>query len=542
MQILKNEAGDIAVAVEELKKGNVVAIPTETVYGLAANALDPEAVSKIFKAKGRPSDNPLIVHIADSADMEKFAIPNEIAYKLAEKFWPGPLTMILPKRDCIPTAVTAGLDTVAIRMPEHPVAREIISQSGLPLAAPSANISGKPSPTSAQHVIDDFRENPYVAAIIDGGKCKCGVESTVLSLCGAEPCLLRPGFVTADMLRTVIPNLKIAEAVLKELPNSEKALSPGLKHKHYAPKARTVCIKGLCENALKYVKLDGNIKKTVICFNGEEAVFAGCNVIPYGKSDDFEELAENLFDALRQADALDCEKIYVRIPEIDEKSVNGVLLAVYNRLLRAASFTVIDCDSAAKGLVIGVTGQSGAGKGTLCKILENKGFFHIDTDKVWHDMIDECAPKLEAVFGKVTDENGRVDRKILGEKAFSSEENLKKLNEIAHKSIMSKVSEIMDENRSKGIFNFAVDGAALFEAGAKANCDFIIAVTADWNSRLERVKKRDGIDDKRAEARFSGQKSEEFYIQNADFTIINDDIGTLEAKIEAVLAEKCKAK
>ena len=245
---------------------------------------------------------------------------------------------------------------------------------------------------------------------------------------------------------------------------------------------------------------------------------------------------------MRQADALDCEKIYVRIPEIDEKSVNGVLLAVYNRLLRAASFTVIDCDSAAKGLVIGVTGQSGAGKGTLCKILENKGFFHIDTDKVWHDMIDDCAPKLEAVFGKVTDDNGRVDRKILGEKAFSSEENLKKLNEIAHKSIMAKVSEIMDENRSKGIFNFAVDGAALFEAGAKATCDFIIAVTADWNSRLERVKKRDGIDDKRAEARFSGQKSEEFYTQNADFTIINDDIGSLEAKIEAVLAEKCKAK
>ncbi len=535
MQILKNEIRDIEVAVEELKKGNVVAIPTETVYGLAANALSPEAVGKIFKAKGRPSDNPLIVHISEVEALEKFAVPNEIAYKLAEKFWPGPLTMILPKRDCVPVEVTAGLDTVAIRMPEHPVAREIISRSGLPLAAPSANISGRPSPTSAKHVIDDFSGNPYVSAIIDGGKCKCGVESTVLSLCGDVPCLLRPGFVTADMLREVIPDMKIAEAVLKELPNSEKALSPGLKHKHYAPKARTVCIKGLCENAVKYVDLDGNIKKTVICFNGEESKFSPCNVIPYGKHDDFEELAENLFDALRQADKLDSEKIYVRIPEIDEKTVNGVLLAVYNRLLRAASFTVIDCDSAAKGLVVGVTGQSGAGKGTVCKILEKKGFLHIDTDKVWHNMIDSCAAKLEAVFGKVTDENGKVDRKILGEKAFSSDENLKKLNEIAHKSIMSKVSEIMDENRAKGIFNFTVDGAALIEAGAKDTCDFIIAVTADWNSRLERVKNRDGIDDERAEARFSGQKDESFYTENADFTIINDDLSTLESKIDAIL-------
>ena len=535
MQKLQSNAAGISIAAAELKKGNVVAIPTETVYGLAANALNPQAVAKIFKAKGRPSDNPLIIHISEVEDLERYAYPNKIAYELAEKFWPGPLTMILPKKSCIPVEVTAGLDTVAVRMPEHSVAREIISQCGLPLAAPSANISGKPSPTSAEHVIDDFGGNIYVEAVVDGGKCKCGVESTVISLCGDVPCLLRPGFITAEMLKAVIPNLKIAEAVLKELPNSEKALSPGLKHKHYAPKARTVCIKGLCENAIKYVAQDGKKEKTVICFYGEEDKFENCRVIPYGKADDFEELAENLFDALRQADKTDCEKIYVRIPEINEKLVNGVLLAVYNRLLRAASFTVIDCDSSVKGLVIGVTGQSGAGKGTLCGILAKKGFVHIDTDKVWHEIIDASVPKLEAVFGKVTDENGKVDRKILGEKAFSSPESLNKLNAIAHKEIMAEVSVIMDENRAKGNFDFAIDGAALFEAGAKDTCDFIIAVIADRNTRLQRVKNRDNIDDARAEKRFSGQKDETFYTENADFTLINDNLDELEVNLNAIL-------
>ena len=175
MQILKNNEDGISFAANELKKGNVVAIPTETVYGLAANALDPSAVAKIFKAKGRPSDNPLIVHISDISDMEKYANPPQIAYTLAEKFWPGPLTLIMPKKDCVPLEVTAGLNTVAIRMPEHETARHIISACGLPLAAPSANISGKPSPTSAQHVIDDFNDNQFVSAIVDGGKCKCGV-------------------------------------------------------------------------------------------------------------------------------------------------------------------------------------------------------------------------------------------------------------------------------------------------------------------------------------------------------------------------------
>ena len=224
--IYKATEENIAKAGKILKNGGVVAIPTETVYGLAANALDKKAVAKIFAAKGRPADNPLIVHITDAKDIEKYAYPNEKAAALAKKFWPGPLTMILPKKDCIPDIVSAGLDTVAIRCPSHPVARAIINAAGVPLAAPSANISGKPSATTAKHVLKDFGEN--IDAVIDGGTCDCGVESTVVTVATEPPVLLRPGFVTPEQLREILPDLKIAEAVTKELPAGAKALSPGI--------------------------------------------------------------------------------------------------------------------------------------------------------------------------------------------------------------------------------------------------------------------------------------------------------------------------
>ena len=240
--IYKATEENIAKAGKILKNGGVVAIPTETVYGLAANALDKKAVAKIFAAKGRPADNPLIVHITDAKDIEKYAYPNEKAAALAKKFWPGPLTMILPKKECIPNIVSAGLDTVAIRCPSHPVARAIINAAEVPLAAPSANISGKPSATTAKHVLKDFGEN--IDAVIDGGTCDCGVESTVVTVATEPPVLLRPGFVTPEQLREILPDLKIAEAVTKELPAGAKVLSPGMKHKHYAPKAEAYAVLG----------------------------------------------------------------------------------------------------------------------------------------------------------------------------------------------------------------------------------------------------------------------------------------------------------
>ncbi len=341
MDILSTSDADLKRCAEMLKQRDIVAIPTETVYGLAANALDEDAVKKIFLAKGRPADNPLIVHISAVEELQNYCFPTERAYLLAEKFWPGPLTIILKKKDVIPTVVTAGLDSVAIRMPSHPTAKKIIEFCGFPLAAPSANISGKPSPTSAEHVINDMQNNSYVRAVVDGGRCNCGVESTVVSLTGELPCLLRPGAVTVEQLREVLPDLTVAKAVLQSLPENEKALSPGLKHKHYAPDAETVCLCGSAGSAARYIKSTAcDPKKTVvICFDGEEPFFSEYKTICYGSPDEPKTLAKNVFDALRKADMLKCEKIFVRcVPP------NGVALAVYNRLLRASNFTVIDTD------------------------------------------------------------------------------------------------------------------------------------------------------------------------------------------------------
>ena len=340
MRILSTSTEDLKICSDLLKNGETVAIPTETVYGLAANALKSEAVEKIFLAKGRPADNPLIVHISDISSFSEYCYPTDEAYALAEKFWPGPLTVILPKKDVIPAIVSAGLDTVAIRMPSHPTARKIIENCGFPLAAPSANISGKPSPTRAEHVISDMQNNGYVSAVVDGGSCECGVESTVVSLTGEHPCLLRPGAVTVEQLKEVLPDLTVAEAVLQSLPENEKALSPGLKHKHYAPDAETVCLCGNTESAVGYIERHKDCRETtVICFEGEENCFCDCKTIVYGSPDKPETLAENVFDALRKADVSGCEKIYVRCAP-----PKGTALAVYNRLLRASNFCVINTE------------------------------------------------------------------------------------------------------------------------------------------------------------------------------------------------------
>ena len=248
--------------------------------------------------------------------------------------------MILPKKDCIPYAVSAGLDTVAIRCPSHPIARRLIDAAGVPLAAPSANISGKPSATSAMHVLKDFGE--HIDAIIDGGFCDCGVESTVLTIASEPPILLRPGFVTPEQLREVLPDLKIADAVTKELPKGAEALSPGMKHKHYAPKAEAFAVIGNSENAAKYIlgKIKKDKKTAVICFDGEEAAFNGvAQVFSYGKAEDSEKQASKLFDLLRELDDDGIEEVYIRAGE-----AKGVGLAVYNRLIRACEFRIHDAD------------------------------------------------------------------------------------------------------------------------------------------------------------------------------------------------------
>ncbi len=320
----------IETAAEILKDGGIVAIPTETVYGLAANAFDEDAIKSVFSAKGRPQDNPLIVHISSIEMLHDLAVDiPETAYKCAEKFWPGPLTMVLKKSSKVGSVVSGGLDTVAIRMPGEKVAYDIIQTSGLPLAAPSANVSGRPSPTSYTHVLNDL--DGKIDAVVEGKDCTVGVESTVITLVGEHPVLLRPGAVTLEQLKEIFPDITVDNAVLSELKEGQKASSPGMKYKHYSPKTETFLVEG--DNFANFVNEKPN--SIAICFS-EEAEDIKIPKIIYGDKKDPMTLAQNIFSALREVDKMDKNEVYVHAPE-----KSGVGLAVYNRLIRAAAFKVI---------------------------------------------------------------------------------------------------------------------------------------------------------------------------------------------------------
>lgn len=330
------QPNDVALdlAAQALQQGELVGMPTETVYGLAANAYCSEAVAKIFRAKGRPQDNPLIVHIAELSMLTDIVSSvGETALLLAEKFWPGPFTMIFPKAEKVPLSVTAGLDSVAVRMPVHPVAAALIKKSGLPLAAPSANLSGKPSPTTAQHVYDDLKGKiPY---IIDGGSCEIGVESTVVKVLDKKVLLLRPGAITAEEMRALGIEVEIAQAVERPLEEGERVLSPGMKYKHYSPKANVVIVDGTLPQFADYIRLHKTSNTYALVFEGEEEQIC-VPTLSFGNHDDALQQANHLFGALRLADQKGASVVYCRCP-----SKEGVGLAVYNRLLRAAGFEVV---------------------------------------------------------------------------------------------------------------------------------------------------------------------------------------------------------
>ena len=337
MKTLKLDAvNDYSAAIGEasqiLKSGGVVAVPTETVYGLAASAYDDNAIKAIFTAKGRPQDNPLIVHISNLDMLSDIArdIPN-VAYDCARAFWPGPFTMVLPKGNKIADSVSGGLQTVAVRFPSEKTICDIIEKSGLPLAAPSANTSGKPSPTTAAHVIDDL--DGKIDAVVIGGDCTVGVESTVVSLVGEKPRLLRPGAVTPEQLRTVLPDLVIDDAVLEKLKDGEAAASPGMKYKHYAPKTTAFLVEGCSNSFVKFVNSKENA--AAICFE-EEYYNINIAKMSYGSKRDESTLAQNVFSCLRDIDSLNVKEVYIHAPSKD-----GVGLAVYNRLIRACGFEVI---------------------------------------------------------------------------------------------------------------------------------------------------------------------------------------------------------
>ncbi len=337
-KMLTDSPADVALAAEMLKRGELVVMPTETVYGLAADARNEKAVAAIFEAKGRPQDNPLIVHISDVSELPALvkSVP-EAAKKLAAAYWPGPLTMILPRADSVPAVVSAGLDTVAVRFPSHPVARALIRESGCPLAAPSANLSGSPSPTTAAHVAADLTGR--VSAIVDGGACAVGLESTVVSLVGDKPRLLRPGGITLAQLQAVLGDVEVDDAVTNKLKEGAVVASPGMKYKHYAPKAHVILVKGSPAAFAAFV----NAKKApgvfALCFSGEEQAL-DVPTLTYGRREDDVAQAQQLFYCLRRADELGAETLYAACP-----SSTGVGLAVYNRLLRAAAFEVITLET-----------------------------------------------------------------------------------------------------------------------------------------------------------------------------------------------------
>lgn len=329
-QILDIGPKSISVAAELLKNDEIVAIPTETVYGLAGNGLSPIAVRKIFDAKGRPNDNPLILHISDMNWLYRYAeiIPN-LAFRLAEEFWPGPLTMIMKKKRTVPDETSGGLDTVAFRMPNDPWTLKLIEECDFPLAAPSANISGLPSPTRAGYVYKDMKGK--IPLIVDGGQCRCGLESTVVSFTDKGVKILRPGAVTPEMLNKIC-TVDIDKAVIEGIRDDEKALSPGMKYKHYSPKAEVFMIE--CT--------DHGVFSDFVNSNCDEGTFVltkksdniKAKTLPYGKT--AKQQAETLFSSLRKADEMGAKKIYVEAPNKE-----GIGLAVYNRLIRAAAFKVI---------------------------------------------------------------------------------------------------------------------------------------------------------------------------------------------------------
>ena len=288
-------------AAEIIRSGGLVALPTETVYGLGANGLNPDAVKKIFEAKGRPQDNPLILHIADASELDRLChhIPPE-AWALAAAFWPGPLTMVLPAKDIVPLSTRAGLPSVAVRCPDCDVTREIIRRSGVPIAAPSANISGKPSTTTAQHVRHDH--DGRIDCIVDGGPCRVGVESTIVDLTEERPRLLRPGGITPHAMLPILGDMIIDKAVTHSIEQDAVVKAPGMKYKHYAPAAQVLIVDGPVDAAARYIRKHWKPGNRVLCFQEELTAFSGLNPLAYGQKSNPDSLMAGLFAALREVD------------------------------------------------------------------------------------------------------------------------------------------------------------------------------------------------------------------------------------------------
>ena len=502
----------IADAAAILRRGGLLGIPTETVYGLGADALNEDAVRRIFEAKGRPQDNPLIIHVPSADWLARYCrdVP-PAAYRLAERFWPGPLTMILPRRDIVPLRTTGGLETVGVRCPDHPVTLAIIEAAGVPVAAPSGNTSGRPSPTTARHMMDDMLGK--IDGIVDGGPCAVGVESTIIDLTVQPPRLLRPGGLSLEALEQVLGEVAVDDAVRRKMGEGERPRAPGMKYRHYAPRAAVTVVTGPACRSAAYIQTHLPEGAGVICFDEYAPLFAGHIVHRFGAADDKLAQAQHVFDALRTFDDTDVPEIYAQCP--DE---SGLGLAVSNRLKKAAGFHTVDVSP----LVIGITGPTGAGKTSALRALERLGGLVLDCDAIYHRLLRTDTALRAAItdaFGPVFGPDGTLDRQKLGAVVFADPAALDRLNAIIYEHLPRELLRRIDDTDAPLV---GIDAINLVESGLSRLCRRTVAVLAPAETRVRRIMARDGIPEDYARLRVQAQKPDEFYRTHCTDVLVND--------------------
>lgn len=521
----ENGENEIKEAADILRSGGLLGIPTETVYGLGANALDEDAVLHIFQAKGRPQDNPLILHVPDVTWLERYCaqVP-DTAYRLAEAFWPGPLTMILPRKPIVPLRTTGGLDTVGVRCPDHPVTRAIIQAAGVPVAAPSGNTSGRPSPTNAADMLEDM--DGKIDGIVDGGACRVGVESTIIDLTVTPPRLLRPGGLPLEDLRRILGEVAVDKAVTQKVTGSEPPRAPGMKYRHYAPHAPVTVVTGDPDRSAAYIRSVLQAGEGVICFEEYTGLFPGCEVQSLGASADPAQQAHRVFDALRRFDSTLVTAIYAQCPDD-----TGLGLAVGNRLKKAAGFHIVDADRLPQA-VIGITGGTGSGKTSALRALERLGGRVIDCDAVYHRELRQnpaLRADITAAFGDVF-AGEELDRQKLGALVFSDPAALNRLNQIVYLHLLPVIRREMQGHLIVGL-----DAISLFESGLADLCGATVGITAPMEDRVRRIMARDSITEDYARLRVTAQQPDDYYTAHCGHILENH--AQTPAEFEAV-AEK----
>ena len=522
------DAVQIEAAAAILRRGGLLAIPTETVYGLGADGLNEDAVRGIFEAKGRPQDNPLILHIPDASWLARYCedVP-EAAYRLAEAFWPGPLTMILRKKPIVPLRTTGGLDTVGMRCPDHAVTRAIIAAAGVPVAAPSANTSGRPSCTTAAHVRADM--DGRIDGVVDGGGCSVGVESTIVDLTVTPPRLLRPGGLPLEALQAVLGEVALDKAVTQQLGDGEKPRAPGMKYRHYAPKAPVTVVTGTPSESGRWLCAHVPEGAGVIVFDELAPLFPTQVVRTIGASDDKAEQARRVFDALRSFDDTAVGAIYAQCPDSE-----GLGLAVGNRLKKAAGFHTVDARDNRR--VVGFTGGTGAGKTTLLRAFAKRGARIFDCDAYYYELLRRdtaMQSDIEAAFPGVLC-GGELDRRKLAALVFGDAARLATLDRIVRTHLPRAIVRAIAESEETLV---GIDAIKLFESGLGAVCDVTAAVTAPEAVRVRRIMTRDGISEDAALARVRAQRDAAYFRALCDVEFVNDypTLAEADAAAEALI-------